>query len=66
MSASGVKSSVRNRLVAIGLALVLITTAVMSYPVFSTDSNDARADAALESPALAGPVLGTGGGGGGG
>ncbi len=66
MNASTVKSNLRNRLIAIGVAIALIVGAVMAYPVFSDGPGNVRANNAVEAPAMAGPIFGPGGGGGGG
>jgi len=65
MNASTIKSNLRNRLIAIAVAIALIAGAVMAYPVFSDDPSNASLDT-HHPMQIADPQYGDGGGTGGG
>lgn len=63
MNASTIQSNLRNRLIAIAVAVALIAGAVMAYPVFSDEAGAHGASSLQELPQIADPVWGPGGGG---
>lgn len=65
MNASTMNANLRNRFIAVAVAIALIAGAVMAYPAFTDDASNASLD--THHPLqIADPQLGSGSGGGGG